>query len=352
MRRTAGCSSRWPGARSRVNRWRGGPAVALALLVLALAGCMPPEGDHDATFFVFGTRVEVKVRGVTEAHAANAFRLLGPELQRMHRELHPWEPGALTALNAELARGGRPRTTPDLAELIEVSTRLEDESLGRFNPAIGALVALWGFHTSDYPITAPPPGDEAIADLLAWQPSMRAIELEGRSVRSRARGVQLDFSGIAKGLAVRRACELLAEVEIRDALVNAGGDVLVCGPTERAWRVGLNDPSGGVLTTLELREPLAVFTSGNDQRFGQFDGERYAHILSPFTGRPVDAVMQATVIHADPLRADAGATALVVAGPDAWWMVAGSMGLDRALVVDAGGRVRATDALAEAVESP
>lgn len=321
-------------------------------MVAGLTGCMPPEGDHEATFFVFGTRVEVKVRGVTEAHATNAFRLLGPEFQRMHREWHPWESGALTDLNEVLARGGRARTTPDLAELVEVSTRLEAESLGRFNPAIGALVALWGFHTSDYPITEPPPGDEAIADRLAWQPSMRSIELEGRSVRARTRGVQLDFSGIAKGLAVRRACELLAGVEIRDALVNAGGDVLVCGPTERPWRVGLRDPAGGVLTTLELRDPLAVFTSGNDQRFGEFDGERYAHILSPFTGRPVESVMQATVIHADPLRADAGATALVVAGPDAWRGVAGSMGLDRALVVDADGRVHATDALAEAVESP
>ena len=317
-----------------------------------LAGCMPPEGDHDATFFVFGTNVEVRVRGVTEAHAANAFRLLGPEFQRMHREWHPWQPGALSELNAELARGGRHRTTPDLAELIAVSAELETESLGRFNPAIGALVALWGFHTSDYPITEPPPGDEAIADRLAWQPSMRSLTLDGRVVRARTRGVQLDFSGIAKGLAVRRACELLAEVEIRDALVNAGGDVQVCGPAERPWRVGVRDPAGGVLTTLELREPMAVFTSGNDYRFGEFDGERYAHILSPFTGRPVDAVLQATVLHADPLRADAGATALVVAGPEAWRMVAASMGLDRALVVDAEGRIHATEALADAVASP
>nr|WP_240956411.1 FAD:protein FMN transferase [Wenzhouxiangella sp. XN79A] len=319
---------------------------------ILLAACMPPEGDHDATFFVFGTEVEVRLRGVTEAHAANAFRLLGPEFQRMHREWHPWEPGALTELNAELARGGRHRTTPDLAELIEVGTRLETESMGRFNPAIGALVALWGFHTSAYPITDPPPSDAAVAERLAWQPSMRSLVLDGRTVRARARGVQLDFSGLAKGLAVRRACELLAGVEITDALVNAGGDVAVCGPGARAWRVGLRDPAGGVLTTLEIREPVAVFTSGNDYRFGEFDGERYAHILSPFTGRPVDAVMQATVIHADPLRADAGATALVVAGPDAWRMVADAMGLDRALVVDADGRVEATEGLIGLADSP
>ncbi len=311
-----------------------------------------PTGDHTATFFVFGTEVRVSVRGVTEQHAANAFRLLGPEFQRMHREWHPWEPGALADLNDTLLRGGRRITTPDLAELVRTSSALETESMGRFNPAIGELVRLWGFHTSDYPLTDPPPSNDEIADALAWQPSMRSVAVEGRSVRSLRRGVRLDFSGIAKGLAVLRACELLAGIEISDALVDAGGDVRVCGATDRPWRIAIRNPAGGVLTTLEVREAVSVFTSGNEYRYGEFDGERYAHILDPFTGRPVDRVMQATVIDVDSLRADAGATALVVAGPDAWRMVADSMSLERALVVDAGGRVHATDALTESIDSP
>jgi len=321
------------------------------LLGALLSGCVP-TGDHDATYFVFGTEVRVSVRDVTEEHAASAFRLLGPRFQRMHREWHPWEPGALSELNDALRRGGRGVTTPDLAELVTTSMELESESMGRFNPAIGELVRLWGFHTSDYPLTEPPPSADAIADALAWQPSMRSLAVDGRSVRSLKRGVRLDFSGIAKGLAVKRACELLASVEITDALIDAGGDVMVCGATERPWRVGLRNPSGGVLTTLEIREPVAVFTSGNYYRYGEFDGERYAHILDPFTGRPVDEVMQATVIHPDPLRADAGATALVVAGPGAWRMVADSMSLERALVVDAQGRVQATPAITAEADSP
>lgn len=330
----------------------GGPVAVLCLLTVLLSGCMPPRGDHQATFFVFGTRVEVQLRGVTEAHASNAFRLLGPEFQRMHGEWHPWEPGALTDLNEELARGGRARTTQDLAELIDVGARLEDASMGRFNPAIGALVELWGFHTSDYPITAPPPSDAAIADRLAWQPSMRSLALDGRSVRALRRGVQLDFSGMAKGLAVRRACALLADVEITDALINAGGDVLVCGQTERPWRIAIAKPGGGILTRVELLDPVAVFTSGSDYRYGEFDGARYAHLLDPFTGRPVAAVMQATVLDEDPLLADAGATALVVAGPEAWRMVAASMGIERAVVVDADGAVHVTEGLRDRIPSP
>ncbi|MBY6204438.1 FAD:protein FMN transferase [Halomonas denitrificans] len=341
-----------PGTRRAGSSGRPGALPRLLTLVgVLLAGCAP-IGDHDATYFVFGTEVRVQVRGVSDEHAASAFRLLGPEFQRMHREWHPWEPGALAELNDALLRGGRKVTTPDLAELVRVSVQLEAESMGRFNPAIGELVRLWGFHTSEYPLTEPPPSDEAIADALAWQPGMRSLAVDGRSVRSLKRGVRLDFSGIAKGLAVKRACELLASVEITDALIDAGGDVMVCGATDRPWRVGVRNPAGGVLTTLEVREPVAVFTSGNDYRYGEFDGERYAHILDPFTGRPVDEVIQATVIHADPLRADAGATALVVAGIGAWRMVADSMSLERALVVDAEGRVHATEAITAETRSP
>ena len=42
---------------------------------------------------------------------------------------------------------------------------------------------------------------------------------------------------------------------------------------------------------------------------------------------------EATVIDADPLTADAAATALVVAGPD-WPELAIALGLDQALVID------------------
>lgn len=306
---------------------------------------MPGKGDHEATFHVFGTAVEVKLRNVSQAHADGAFQLLGPEFRRMHREWHPWERGALADLNRELLRGGRAVTTADLVELARAGQRFERESLGRFNPAIGALVDLWGFHTSDYPITDPPPTDEAIADVLVMRPDMQSLVIDDRSIRAQSVGIRLDFSGLAKGLAVRQGCELLAELQIRDAMINAGGDVLVCGYSERPWRVAIRDPAGGVLTTVEIIEPLAVFTSGNYHRYGEFDGTRYAHILNPFTGRPVDEVLQATVVHSDPLRADAGATALVVAGSGQWRMIAERMELDQAIVVDGDGRVEATMAL-------
>ena len=312
---------------------------------LWLVGCTPQSPDHyRAEFYALGTQIEILVRASsgspTERDQAEAvFGVLTREFQRMHRDWHPWEPGPMADLNAGLQSGEWSVTTVELIELIEVSQRLESVSDGLFNPAMGKLVQLWGFHTSDYPITEPPPPAVEIDRLLAKSPSMHALEIDGLRVRSSHPDIRLDFSGLAKGLAVRLACERLAEHDFTDALVNAGGDVLVCGATDQAWRIAIRDPAGGVLQTVEVDQPLAVFTSGNYYRYGEWNGQRYAHILNPRSGQPVDEVLQATVIHADPLLADAAATTLIVAGSNHWQQTSKHMGIQQLIVVDVEGDV-------------
>jgi FAD:protein FMN transferase len=325
------------------------PGVGLLAVLLVAGGCRGGVDRHQAEFLVFGTRVEVIVRGVEDHRAEQAFARLGRDFQRMHREWHPWAPGPLVELNQGLVAGGWVRTTPDLVALIKASQDMETRSGGLFNAAIGPLVGLWGFHTSEYPITDPPPTADAIAGLLAWRPSALDIHIDGQRVHSGNRAVGLDFSGIAKGFAAAAACDRLADFQIIDALVNLGGDVMVCADTSTPWQVAVRDPAGGVLTTLAISQRQAVFTSGNYHRYGQWDGQRYAHILDPASGYPVEAVMQATVIDPDPILADAAATALVVAGPETWRLVADQMGVERALIVDSAGNIQASDALAETI---
>lgn len=316
------------------------------IAVLVLSACQRAGETHRAEFAVFGTRVEVMLRGVNRGQAEVAFGQLGRDFQRMHKEWHPWHAGALDELNRGLAGGGWVRTTPDLVALIEASREMERRSAGHFNAAVGELVRLWGFHTSDYPITDPPPESESIEGWLARSPSAAQLVVDGDRVRDPDRSVHLDFSGIAKGYAARLACERLAGYRIHEALINLGGDVMSCGPADPSWRVGVYDPEGGVIGTLSLSGSEAVFTSGNYHRYGEWDGRRYAHILDPYTGYPVEEVIQVTVVHPDPVLADAAATALVVAGPGAWQDVAARLGLEQVLIVDAEGDRESTDAMA------
>jgi FAD:protein FMN transferase len=325
--------------------------TCLLLLGLALlSSCGSDPEVHRAEFYVFGTVLDVSVQGVDAAAANRAFAELQQDFQGMHRDWHAWEPGALTRVNEAFAAGEPVAADAAIVEMVRRSRQLEELSGGRFNPAIGALVRLWGFHSSDYPILGPPPAAEAIERLVAQRPSMRDVHIEGLTLTSLNPAVQLDFGGIAKGYAIDLACVRLRELGIRNAIVNAGGDLRAIGDRgDRPWRVAIRNPGGGIVGSLETGADEAVFTSGNYERFRQQDERRYPHILDPRSGWPVTALASVTVIAAEGLLADAAATALIVAGPGEWTEVARAMSLDQVLLVDAEGRVFLTPAMQQRV---
>ncbi len=313
--------------------------------------CQAPE-PHTAEFFVFGTVVEVTVPGGSARDASMAFAALQADFMRMHRDWHPWEPGLLMDINTAFERGEEVTADEDLVTLLRAAQTYERLTGGRFNAAIGHLVELWGFHTSDYPITGPLPAAADIEALVAKRPSALDIDIRNGALFDRSRNVRLDFSGIAKGLAVDRACALLSERGVGNALVAAGGDLRGCGRrTDRRWRIAVRNPLGGVIGIVELQEGEAAFTSGNYERFREGRNEaRYAHILDPDTGWPAADVMSATVIAKDAMRADAAATALVVAGLNNWREVAGPLELAEILLTDEQGRVYGTPQMLNRIE--
>lgn len=333
---------------------------ALALsLALVLAGCGGQDDVHEARYYVFGTLVDVTVAGADVQRSSRAFTELQRLFQSMHRDWHPWEPGLLTDVNRAFARGEPAPADADIVAMVEAAQDFEEMTGGRFNPAIGKLIEAWGFHTSEFPVRGAPPSAAEIEALVALAPSTRDIEIRNNTLTDRSRNVQLDFSGLAKGLAVDRACAVLEDLGIAGALVNAGGDVRGYGTRHgSAWRIGVRNPLGGVIGTIELQDDEAVFTSGNYERFriddvdvdgfadpGDGVDERYPHILDPRTGWPARSVMSATVIADDGMRADAAATALVVAGLKEWQDVAEPLGIDAVLLTDEAGNLYATTAM-------
>lgn len=318
---------------------------------MALAACRSQVEPYQQTAYVFGTLVSFSVWGVPETEAASAVGDVDREFQRMHREWHAWKPGGeLYRLNQALA-AGRPLEVSDyLLPLVAQAKSLYQVTDGLFNPGIGALLALWGFQ-SDEPPDGPPPAQADIQALLDRHLGLDALSIDGHRVSSTSTAVQLDFGGFAKGVAVARAIAMLRARGIQDAIVNAGGNLCVSGRHgDRPWRIGIRDPSGrGVLGSIEARDGECVLTSGNYERFREYQGKRYAHILDPRTGWPVNHVVSATVIHDDGGYADAASTALTVAGPQDWLRIAARMRLRYVLLVDDEGRIHMTPDMAARV---
>jgi len=314
----------------------------LTLLLLALVACTEQQDRH-AVFYVFGTTVDVTLRETDEKTASAAFGMLQQRFQSMHRDWHAWEPGHLTAINQAFSEGRKIDVQDDIAALIRRSQVLETATGGRFNPAIGGLIGLWGFHTSEYPIIGPPPAPAAIRAWLEKNPSSLNIRIEGKQVSSSNPSVQLDFGAIAKGYAVDIARDLLINMGIKSAIINAGGDLRAYGGNDQPWKIAVSKPGGGIIGGIDVSGDEAVFTSGNSQRFRQDLQQRYPHILDPATGWPITGLSAATVVADDGALADAAATAILVAGKNDWPAVASALGLDTVLVVDEQGNLFMTE---------
>ena len=322
-------------------------AVAVAALVVLLASCGrddPRLIEH--RFYAMATWIDLTLPARATRDHPELIAGIEDELRAFERDFYPWTDGELARLNAALSAGEAFDASPALAAVLAAAQRVAAASDGAFDPGVGALVELYGFHDAAAP-PPPRPDDAAIAALLASSGSIRDLVIAGTRIAAPPRSFTLDLGGIAKGAAVDRIAERLVALDIAPALVNAGGNLRVVGDRPvRPWRIGIRSPrEEALLGAIELGDGDAVSSSGDYERFREIDGERLHHIIDPRTGRPAAHTAAVTVIAADAELADAASTALFVAGPSAWLEVASRLGVSAALRVDASGRIEMTRAM-------
>lgn len=310
----------------------------ILLLALMVAACGAPKDAWQTQFFTFGTLVELSIHGVGDPAAEQAAVLVEQDFALMHHDWHAWEDGKLTAINAALASGEAAEIDEFMQPLLAEAGRLSSASGGLFNPLLGRLVALWGFHATPLPIGTLPDA-AAIDALLAEPPEAADISIGNGRVLSGNPNAQYDLGAFAKGYGIDRVIEHLRQLGIDNAIVNAGGDLRAIGRHgERPWRIGIRHPrEAGILASIEVSGDESIFTSGDYERYFEVDGRRYHHIIDPRTGYPASETTSVTVIHTDAATADAAATALFVAGPEEWVAIARAMGVRYVMLIDRDG---------------
>ena len=135
----------------------------------------------------------------------------------------------------------------------------------------------------------------------------------------------LDCSAIAKGYGADAIARLLQRNDVRNYMVEIGGEIVVSGNSERRvpWKIGVSKPIDDptsihqeMMTVLNITN-RAMATSGNYRNFYYKGGRKYAHTIDPATGFPVQhSLLSATVLAHDCATADAYATAFMVMGID------------------------------------
>lgn len=321
------------------------------LLLAGATGCSRNDAIYRTQGHVFGTQVEISIYGESEQRANKLGETVLAEFDRLHHKFHAWQPSQLTALNDAIARGEVFQADAEMVDLLKSATELAEQSENLFNPAVGHLIRLWGFQSSD--IRAQGPDPKEIQRWVKANPRMSNLVFDGTRISSTNKAVMIDLGGYAKGYALDRAARILRIAHVKAALINVGGNILALGqPGDRPWRVGVRDPRGeGAVASIVLRDNEAIGTSGDYQRYFMKDGKRHPHIIDPRTGDTTDLVASVTIITsggAEPgLRSDGNSKPLFIAGPERWREVADHLGLQEVMLIDANRNVQMTPAMRE-----
>lgn len=263
-------------------------------------------------------------------------------LNRLVAQMSPWEPQSDISRFNRAPAGAWMDMAPAFHHVLSAALRWAQASDGAFDPTAGRLVDLWGFGPAGAVEAPPAPaGIEAALATAGWD----RLALEG-SRAFQPGGLELDFSGIAKGFGVDEVSRALSAMGLPDHLVEIGGELRGQGvkPDGEPWWVEIAAPPGAVLPggpILLALHGLSIATSGDYRRFLDHDGRRYAHTLDPRLGRPIDnGVRSVSVIHAACMDADALSTALSVLGPAAGPEFAEKHSLAAYFLVDDGDDLR------------
>lgn len=226
----------------------------------------------------------------------------------------------ISRLNAAAGNGEFVTLSPDVAHVLRAGLRLSRDSGGIFDPTIGPLMAAWGFRGGS--VRKEPTADElAVARARVGWTHIIWDAADSNRARLARTGMRLDLGGIAKGYAVDVGYDRLRQAGYTNFMVDLGGNLRVHGeaaPGRGGWRTGIRHPfmAGEILGALLLTNGESVATSGNYERFVEFSGHHYAHIMDPRTGKPAEGVAGVTVLAPSGIQCDGLSATLFILGPD------------------------------------
>ena len=221
-----------------------------------------------------------------------------------------------------------------LENIIEFSLTMSEFTDGAFDITITPLVALWNIKER-----TTPPTDEEIKEAKG-KVDYKKVSLEPFSLG----GTTLDLGAVAKGYIADKLVDYFKKQGAEDVVIDLGGNIALIGE----HTVGIRNPKkpDEVFATMTINNKSAV-TSGAYQRYFEYDGERYHHIIDPRTGKSADSgIASVTVVSPSSVFADALSTSIYILGEDALSLCAKFNDTD-AIIFKEDGSIVTTDGFAE-----
>lgn len=257
----------------------------------------------------FGTTWTIKLRGTHDAESLKP--LVATEIERIESTLSHWHKDSFTSqFNASQTTFATEQPA-ELIRLVTLAREISSKTAGQYDITIAPLVDAWGWGPSgpkEQPLT-----DAQIEQLLeqsGWEKLQ--IDPDQNTLRKLQPNLQIDLGSLLQGYAADQAGQILRDAGVQEFLIDVGGELLAQG----TWQVAIENPQDAdhPLQTFTLTDS-ALATSGLYRARAKIGSETTHHILSPITGRPIQAAATLAAVSApSALLADAWSTAMLAQG--------------------------------------
>ena len=313
-------------------------ALLLPLLLLLCACGQTQTQDQEVptvqkTNFQMDTVVTITLYDWTDETAIDdAFK----EIDRLESLLSVEKEGSDLDRLAKAAGQDWVEIAPETREVLELAKEYYTTSGGLLDVTAGPLIDLWDINNGGhYP---------SREELDAVLPLINCDDLrveEGRAYLARP-DMKANLGAIAKGYIADRVKDLLVDMGVKHAVLDLGRNILLIGgKTEDApFRIGVQDPNGdeGALLAVLSVSDKSLVTSGVYERYFEYEGTRYHHILDPDTGFPADNGLAAvSIVSDDSANGDALSTTCLLLGKEKGLALIESLPGVEALFVDGDG---------------
>lgn len=255
---------------------------------------------YESKQLIFGTILEIKFFNTDSITANIATEEIVTKLNSLNNLLHPWNKSSIYDLNQKLKENKIfiSHDYETLKIILQKALEYENKTFHFFNPAIGKMIKLWGFHQD--PIVGLIPISRDIQEVLISKPNLDQLSFfdDQQSISSSNDNILVDLGGFIKGYSLDLIHEILLKNNIENALINFGGNILALGkPSNRNWEIAIQSPwSSSLIAKLNLEPGSAIGTSGDYQKYFILNGKKFSHLINPFTGTSDNLYSSATVL--------------------------------------------------------
>lgn len=197
-----------------------------------------------------------------------------------------------------------------LYDLIEYGLNAYKETNGLININMGELIDIWKTYREKES------GVPSTEELMSANIDINRIKISSNKILNNHPNI--DLGALAKGYVSEIVSEYLESVGFDKYLINAGGNVIVGNHYgDGEYKIGIEDPtdSNGIYEIIKGNN-ICITTSGDYQRYYDYNGVRYHHIIDPNTLYPSNYAKSVTVITKDGSLGDMLSTTLFLMSVD------------------------------------